>query len=135
MKLRDPQKLLDSKEFFEVIQRNFADSVEIGETYESRIAALLSAWGDRAESQEPLLELAVWMGTFIKEVMKEQGGKLKDPNIDTEWRINLQVAIVIAGAVHVMACLGTKRGVQAVDAIMKLEKKLEQAISKEKFHA
>jgi hypothetical protein len=135
MKLRDPQKLLDSKEFFQVIQRNFADAVEIGETYETRIAALLAAWGEKADNQAPLLELAVWTGTFIKEVMKDHGGDIKDPEVCTEWRINMQVAIVLAGAIHVMACLGTRRGLQAVDAIMKLEKKLEQSLSKEKFHA
>lgn len=129
--LEDSQKLIDSAEFFDLIQRNFKESVEIGEEFESRIATIMAALGDSADKQGPLLELAIWMGTYIKEVMRTNGDDLRDPEVCTEWKINFQVAIVMAGAMHVIACLGTRKNLQAVDALMKLETQFADMVLEE----
>lgn len=67
--------------------------------------------------------------------MKDSGKELINPDVDVEYKINLQVAVVMAGAMHIIACLGTRKALQAVDVLMRLESEFEKIIYKEEKHA
>jgi hypothetical protein len=137
MKLKDPQHLLESKKFFEDLQKAYDESIMLANDFEDRIRRIMVRLpGEELERRMPLFNMAAAAAIFIKEEVKDRE-RFQDPATHAEWKVNHQLTVAMAGAIFTFTLMGTRQSLQTAEVMMSLADKFIKLliIQEGRFHA